>query len=87
VKHARHFAGASNAGLRAKIRDATKRAQPACADQVERTLRALGATVAMTASGRATLELVIADYRATASDRCDCDACYAGRLQSLGGFG
>ena len=86
VKHERHFAGPSNAGLRARIRKAAAGAQPACADQIERTLRALGSTVALTASGRATLELVIADYRDTASDGRDLRRLLRGASPITGGI-
>ena len=58
----RRFAGASNAGLRAAIRDAVTGADSG-AVAAQRVL-SLSRTVALTASGRTTLEAVAADYAA-----------------------
>jgi len=86
AKFDRHFAGRDNAGLRAKIRDAVEAHR--CGESNAASVLSLAGTVALTAGGRATLERVVEDYRAAGDNtRCDCDACYAGKLQSLGALG
>ena len=56
-----HFTGPSNAGLRQAIADATDAAVPACADRIERVVRGVASTVALTAQGP-TLEAVVQDF-------------------------
>lgn len=88
AKFEKRFEGKSNAGLRAKIREAVVGGR--CGIANEKSVLALGRTIALTASGQATLQQVAADYRAIGgerSSRCDCDACYAGNLQALGALG
>lgn len=83
------FEGKSNAGLRKQIREAVSGHR--CGDANAKSVLALDRTVALSASGRATLESVAEDYRrageSRGNDRCDCDACYAGKLQALGANG
>jgi len=89
-KFERVFEGKDNAGVRKLLREAADGVVPACGPVVERALRAAIATVALTASGRAKLENVVADYRAVWADyepRCACDSCVAGSRQSLGANG
>jgi hypothetical protein len=73
----RRFAGPANAGLRASIRYAA--ATPACGPSQARAVLSLRGTVALTASGKATLEAVAADYAAGPGyvPGCLCDACAA----------
>lgn len=88
ARFGRRFAGRDNAGLREMIRNAA--GGVACGPEAARRVAALAGTVALTAAGRSTLAQVADDYRAGRAayrPQCDCDACYAGHLQSLGAFG
>ena len=81
----RRFAGHSNAGLRKLIRESVS--GDMCATSRRRAILAIAGTVALTATGRATLSEVADDYCAHVGDyspRCSCDACYGGNLQALG---
>lgn len=84
TKFERHFAGRSNAGLRARIRASVGGHR--CGPSNAASVIALGGTVALTAAGHHLLLAVADDYRAVGSARasCDCDACCAGNLQRLG---
>lgn len=83
-----HFAGQSNAGLRRQIRATVSGHR--CGPANSAAILTLARTVALTASGTATLERVAADYatiRPGYQPTCDCAACYAGNLQALGANG
>jgi len=87
-RYEKRFEGKDNAGLRAQIREATLGTRCGAANAA--AVRALAGTVALTASGQATLEQVAADYGALfprGKTSCDCDACYAGNRQRLGANG
>jgi hypothetical protein len=85
ARYERRFAGPANAGLRKLIRESVSAYM--CAPSRRRAILSIASTVALTASGRATLEAVADDYCVDTGDfqpRCSCDACCAGNLQRLG---
>ena len=85
ARYERRFAGTSNAGLRKLIRQAVS--ADMCAPARRRAILSLASTVALTASGRATLADCAEDYCAHVGDynpRCSCAACYEGNLARLG---
>lgn len=88
AKFEKRFEGRDNAGLRAKIRAIVY--EKSCGPLNEQAVLSLRRTVALTASGEATLRQVALDYRRAGGElsrTCDCDACYAGNLQALGALG
>lgn len=83
-KFERHFTGEINRGLRAKIREVVDGSK--CGPWNRRAILSLAGTVALTAAGRSTLELVAADYDAVngrTKPTCDCRDCYEVNLAGV----
>jgi hypothetical protein len=87
-KFERAFAGKTNAGLRAAIRDAVSGHR--CGPANEASVLGLAREIALQPWGVETLKAVAADYRAVnggSKVTCDCDSCHARALQGLGALG